>query len=146
MLKHKGIKLPRRERVVDYWPGMCSSCFQKTENLNSFVLYTAHKQEENIGTYGGYSNVRLKHTRVYEHPCRLCNRCRFPIKALAIGMLKSMIPAIIVGSLVYFTLHDYTKILWSGVNRFGEDVSAGVYLISLQTPQTYAVERAILIK
>jgi len=38
------------------------------------------------------------------------------------------------------------EILWSGVNRFGEDVSAGVYLISLQTPQTYAVERAILIK
>ena len=38
------------------------------------------------------------------------------------------------------------EIIWSGVNRSGEDVAAGVYFISLQTPQTQAVEKAILIK
>ena len=38
------------------------------------------------------------------------------------------------------------EIMWSGVNRFGEDVSAGVYLISLQPPQTHVVEKAIVIK
>ena len=40
----------------------------------------------------------------------------------------------------------FYKIMWSGVNRLGKDVSAGVYLISLQTPQTHVVEKAILIK
>jgi len=134
--EQKPIEIPRRVTAIDYWPGQCSSCYQKTDNPESFVLYTAQQISEDIRSYGGYK--KISYSNILEHPCRLCSNCGRASRDFGRWILIGMIPAVLIAAIVYLTLQDFMNAIWWGLGTF---IVALFLVYSRQADRSYKNSR-----